>query len=54
MDGIVAKYHPDWLEEPIPADDGDFSGGQDHVPAELHEPQQHAPALPTSGEPEAS
>lgn len=46
MDGIIAKYHPDWLEEPIPADDSDFSGGQDHVPAELHEPQQYAPRTP--------
>ena len=46
MDGIVAKYHPDWLEEPIPADDGDFSGGQDHVPAELHEPQHHTTRAP--------
>ena len=46
MDGIVAKYHPDWLEEPSPADDGAFSSGQDHAPAELHEPQQHAPRTP--------
>ena len=46
MDGIVAKYHPDWLEEPMPADDSDFSGGQDHVPAEFHEPQHHSPRTP--------
>ena len=46
MDGIVAKYHPDWLEEPFPDDDGDFSGGQDHVPAEAHEPQHHTPRAP--------
>ena len=46
MDGVVAKYHPDWLEESIPADDSDFSGGQDHVPAEIHEHQQYAPRTP--------
>ena len=46
MDGIVAKYHPEWLEEPIPTDDSVFSGGQDHVPVELHEHQQHAPRTP--------
>ena len=46
MDGIVAKYHPDWLEEPLPDDDSGFSGGQDHVPVELHEPQQHTPRTP--------
>ena len=46
MDGIVAKYHPDWLEEPMPADESSFSCGQDHVPAELHEPQQYAPRTP--------
>ena len=46
MDGIVAKYHPDWLEEPVSADDGSFSGGQDHAPAKFHEPQHHAPRTP--------
>lgn len=36
MDGIVQKYHPDWLEETPPAEDKS-SGGQSQPQSLKHE-----------------
>lgn len=42
LDGIVQKYHPDWLEE-IPAPENRCSGGQNHVQGLKQEPQPKPP-----------
>ena len=47
MDGIIKKYHPDWIVKDKPATDGGNSiGGQDQAESESHEPQQTPPKKP--------
>ncbi len=47
QDGIIKKYHPDWIVKDKPAADGgnDISG-QDQAESESHEPQQTPPKKP--------
>lgn len=41
MDGIIKKYHPDWIVKDKPATDGGSGiSGQDLAESESHEPQQ--------------
>jgi len=41
MDGIIKKYHPDWIVKDKPATDGGNGiSGQDQAESESHEPQQ--------------
>ena len=47
MDGIIKKYHPDWIVKDKPAaDGGNGIGGQDQAESESHEPQQTPPKKP--------
>ena len=47
MDGIVKKYHPDWIVKDKPATDGGSGiSGQDQAESENHEPQQTPPKKP--------
>ena len=47
MDGIIRKYHPDWIVKDKPATDGGNGiGGQDQAESESHEPQQTPPKKP--------
>ena len=47
MDGIIKKYHPDWIVKDKPATDGGNSiSGQDQAESESHEPQQTPPKKP--------
>ena len=47
MDGIIRKYHPDWIVKDKPATDGGNGiGGQDQAESESHEPQQTQPKKP--------
>ena len=47
MDGIIKKYHPDWIVKDKPATDGGNGiGGQDQAESESHEPQQTPPKKP--------
>lgn len=43
QDGIIQKYHPEWLIEEAPPVDDTNGGGQDQAQAEKHEPQQKPP-----------
>ncbi len=46
MDGIVQKYHPEWLiKEESPAD-SESTGGINHAESQSHEPQQTPPNKP--------
>ena len=47
MDGIIKKYHPDWIVKDKPATDGGNGiSGQDQAESESHEPQQMPPKKP--------
>ena len=47
MDGIIKKYHPDWIVKDKPATDGGNGiSGQDQAESESHEPQQTQPKKP--------
>ena len=47
MDGIIKKYHPDWIVKDKPATDGGSGiSGQDQAESENHEPQQTPPKKP--------
>ena len=47
MDGIIKKYHPDWIVKDKPATDGGTAiSGQDQAESESHEPQQTSPKKP--------
>ena len=47
MDGIIKKYHPDWIVKDKPATDGGNGiSGQDQAESESHEPQQTLPKKP--------
>ena len=47
MDGIIKKYHPDWIVKDKPATDGGNGiSGQDQAESENHEPQQAPPKEP--------
>ena len=47
MDGIIKKYHPDWIVKDKPAaDGGNGISGQDQAESESHEPQQTPPKKP--------
>ena len=47
MDGIIKKYHPDWIVKDKPATDGGNGiSGQDQTESESHEPQQTPPKKP--------
>ena len=47
MDGIIKKYHPDWIVKDKPATDGGNGiSGQDQAESESHEPQQTPPKKP--------
>ena len=47
MDGIIKKYHPDWIVKDKPATDGGTAiSGQDQAQTESHEPQQTPPKKP--------
>ena len=47
MDGIIKKYHPDWIVKDKPAtDSGNGISGQDQAESESHEPQQTPPKKP--------
>lgn len=47
MDGIIKKYHPDWIVKDKPATDGGSGiSGQDQAESENHEPQQTHPKKP--------
>ena len=47
MDGIIQKYHPDWLVKDKPATDGGSTlSGQDQAQSESNEPQQTPPKKP--------
>lgn len=47
MDGIIKKYHPDWIVKDKPATDGGNGiGGQDQAQTESNEPQQTQPKKP--------
>ena len=40
LDGIVKKYHPDWLTPEVPGEDNKSMGGQNQAESRSHEPQQ--------------
>lgn len=47
MDGIIKKYHPDWIVKDKPTTDGGNGiSGQDQAESESHEPQQTPPKKP--------
>ena len=47
MDGIIKKYHPDWIVKDKPATDGGNGiSGQGQAESESHEPQQTPPKKP--------
>lgn len=47
MDGIIKKYHPDWIVKDKPAaDGGNGISGQEQTESESHEPQQTPPKKP--------
>ena len=47
MDGIIRKYHPDWIVKDKPVTDGGSGiSGQDQAESESHEPQQTPPKKP--------
>ena len=47
MDGIIKKYHPDWIVKDKPATDGGGGiSGQDQAQTESNEPQQTPPKKP--------
>ena len=47
MDGIIKKYHPDWIVKDKPATDGGNGiSGQEQAESESHEPQQTPPKKP--------
>lgn len=47
QDGIIKKYHPDWIVKDKPATDGGTGiSGQDQAESENHEPQQTPPKKP--------
>ena len=47
VDGIIKKYHPDWIVKDKPATDGGNGiSGQDQAESESHEPQQTPPKKP--------
>jgi type IV secretion system protein VirD4 len=47
MDGIIKKYHPDWIVKDKPATDGGNGiSGQDLAESESHEPQHTQPKKP--------
>lgn len=47
QDGIIKKYHPDWIVKDKPATDGGNGiSGQDQAESENHEPQQTPPKKP--------
>ena len=47
MDGIIKKYHPDWIVKDKPATDGGNGiSGQNQAESESHEPQQTPPKKP--------
>ena len=47
MDGIIKKYHPDWIVKEKPATDGGGGiSGQDQAQTESNEPQQTPPKKP--------
>ena len=46
MDGIVQKYHPDWLIKEEPSTDSESAGGQAQIESPSNEPQQTPPNKP--------
>lgn len=40
MDGILQKYHPDWLVRDASSPEGSAAGGQDQAESESHTPRQ--------------
>ena len=47
MDGIIKKYHPDWIVKDKPTTDGGGGiSGQDQAQTESNEPQQTSPKKP--------
>ncbi len=47
QDGIIRKYHPDWIINDKPATEGGSDvGGQDQAESPSHEPQQSPPKKP--------
>ena len=47
LDGIIRKYHPDWIVKDKPATDGGNGiSGQEQTESESHEPQQTPPKKP--------
>lgn len=46
MDGIVQKYHADWLIKEEPPADGEAAGGVNQAESQSHEPQQTPPNKP--------
>lgn len=47
QDGIIQKYHPDWIINDKPATEGGSDvGGQDQAESPSHEPQQSLPRKP--------
>ena len=46
MDGIVQKYHPEWLIKEEPPVDSESTGGVNQAESQSHEPQQTPPNKP--------
>ena len=40
LDGIVQKYHSDWLTPEVPGEDNKFAGGQNQAESQNHGPQK--------------
>lgn len=47
IDGIVQKYHSDWLIQGEVPENADSAGGQNQAESQNHEPQQTPPKKPT-------
>ena len=43
IDGIVQKYHADWLIQEETPENADSAGGQNQAESQSHEPQQTPP-----------
>lgn len=44
VDGIVQKYHPDWLFKEEPPADTEAAGGQNQAESQIHAPQRTPPS----------
>lgn len=47
INGIVQKYHADWLVQEETPENADSAGGQNQAESQSHEPQQTPPKKPT-------